>query len=365
MVRGRVTDRGKGIGRIEWRVNGVTVAVARRPEGAGPDFALSQRLSLDDGDNVIELTAYNAGNLLASPTARITVQRPAASDPAVPRLHVLTIGIDAYMDKGWTPPGAAKPLAFGPLGLAVKDANALGDALQKAGARQYAEVRVTKALDEAATITNLEVVIDRIAKDIHPRDTFVLFAASHGTSHNGQFFMIPQDYQGGTDPAALTSLAISQDRLQDWVANRIKAKHAVILLDTCESGALVGGATRSRIEVSASEAAVGRLHEATGRPVLTAAAEGQFAHEGVIGDGGIKHGIFTWAILDALRNGDRNGNGMIELSELVAHVQHGVPELAAKLGGKGRSATSFPVLGQQAARFGSRGEDFSLVSRIQ
>jgi hypothetical protein len=76
--------------------------------------------------------------------------------------------------------------------------------------------------------------------------------------------------------------------------------------------------------------------------VLTAAAEGQFAHEGVIGDGGIKHGIFTWAILDALRNGDRNGNGMIELSELVAHVQHGVPELAAKLGGKGRSATSFP-----------------------
>ena len=66
----------------------------------------------------------------------------------------------------------------------------------------------------------------------------------------------------------------------------------------------------------ASEAAIGRLHEATGRPVLTAAAEGKPAFEGYEG-----HGVFTWTLLDALKNGDRNGNGSIELSELVAHVQ--------------------------------------------
>ena len=65
----------------------------------------------------------------------------------------------------------------------------------------------------------------------------------------------------------------------------------------------------------ASEAAIGRLHEATGRPVLTAAAEGKPALEGHEGNG-----VFTWALLDALKNGDRNGNGTIELSELVAHV---------------------------------------------
>jgi hypothetical protein len=66
---------------------------------------------------------------------------------------------------------------------------------------------------------------------------------------------------------ALQDRAISLDRLQDWIADRIKAKKAIILLDTCESGALVGGYTRSRIDVPASEAAVGRLHEALGRPV--------------------------------------------------------------------------------------------------
>jgi hypothetical protein len=69
--------------------------------------------------------------------------------------------------------------------------------------------------------------------------------------------------------------------------------------------------------------------------VLTAAAEGKPAFEGYEG-----HGVFTWALLDALKNGDRNGNGFIELSELVAHVQDQVPRIAAKLNGRGRAAVA-------------------------
>jgi hypothetical protein len=100
---------------------------------------------------------------------------------------------------------------------------------------------------------------------------------------------------------------------------------------------------------------------------LTAAASGQFAHEGVIAGSGDRHGVFTWALLDALRNGDKNGDGVIELSELVGHVQTVVPKLAAKLGGDGRAAIAAPepVFGQQTPRFGSRGEDFVLARRLQ
>jgi hypothetical protein len=83
--------------------------------------------------------------------------------------------------------------------------------------------------------------------------------------------------------------------------------------------------------------------------VLTAAAAGQFAHEGLIGVTGERHGFFTWVVLDALRNGDSNGNGTIELSELVRHVQSVVPKVAA---GMVRAATQEPVTGKQAARFG-------------
>src|SRR5262249_43934338 len=162
---------------------------------------------------------------------------------------------------------------------------------------------------EQAARDKLEATVARFAQDIHPRDTVILFAAAHGYSVNGRFYLIPQDFQGGTNPEALTTRAIGQDRLQHWLANRIKAKKTIVLLDTCESGALIAGHPRSRTDVPASEASVGRLHEATGRPVLTAAALGQFAHEGLIARSGDRHGLFTWALLDALRNGDINGNG--------------------------------------------------------
>ena len=71
---------------------------------------------------------------------------------------------------------------------------------------------------------------------------------------------------------------------------------------------------------------MGRQHVATGRPVLTAAAAGQFVHEGVIAGTGERRGVFTCALLDALKNGDTNGDGYIQLSELVTHVQNMVPQ---------------------------------------
>jgi uncharacterized caspase-like protein len=138
----------------------------------------------------------------------------------------------------------------------------------------------------------------------------------------------------------------------------------VILLDTCESGALTGGYTKSRTAGPMSEAAVGRLHEATGRPVLTAASPGKAAYENYKG-----HGVFTYALMEALHLGDTNNNGKIEVTELAAHVEKRVPELFAELKQDGwvvkGLATARGAGGDaQTAHFGSTGEDFSLVARI-
>jgi WD40 repeat protein len=364
-VTARVTDMGKGVGRIEWRLNGITVGVASKPPGSGPHYEIKHIVALDRGENIVEVAAYNASNLLASPAARVKMF--SESGPAIvkSRLHVLVIGINNYIDKGWHPPGASGPVAFPPLALAAKDAIGLAAALKQGSGKLYADVRVTTLVDGAATIAGIERAIDGIAAAMHPRDSFIFFAAAHGTSENGRFYLIPQNFQSG--PGALQSSAIGQDRLQDWIANRIKAKRVVILLDTCESGALVAGHTRSRTEGDTFEVGLGRLHEATGRPVLTAAASGQFAHEGVIADSGERHGIFTWALLDALRRGDADGNGTIELSELAAHVQRMVPEIASRFKGTGRASIEAlaPVIGQQSARFGSRGEDYALVEKLR
>jgi hypothetical protein len=71
-VAARIKDRGKGIGRIEWRVNGVTTAVTNAQSGAGPEYEVKQALALDPGENAIEVVAYNARNLLASLPAQTT-----------------------------------------------------------------------------------------------------------------------------------------------------------------------------------------------------------------------------------------------------------------------------------------------------
>jgi hypothetical protein len=75
-----------------------------------------------------------------------------------------------------------------------------------------------------------------------------------------------------------------------WLANRIGTRKALILLDTCESGALIAGHKRSRTDTAASEPGIGRLHEATGRPVLPAAAAGQTAGDGLIAGSREGHG---------------------------------------------------------------------------
>ena len=91
----------------------------------------------------------------------------------------------------------------------------------------------------------------------------------------------------------------------------------------------------SGVDLASSEAALGRLNEATGRPVLTAAATDQAALEGYEG-----HGVFTYALLDALVNGDTNNDGKIELSELAAHIQ----TLAPKLSRETASFISFSLM---------------------
>jgi WD40 repeat protein len=369
-VAARVTDRGKGIGRIEWRLNGITAGVMSAPAGPGPDYDVTQDLALDPGkngvpgENRIEVMAYEGRNLLASLPAQTTVVYDGPADTTKPKLFVLAIGINKYVDKGWN------DMYFPPLTGSVPDAKAFTTEMEKAAAGQYEKVRVTLALDADATVEKLDETVTRIANEISPRDTFVLYAAAHGYSFGGNYYMIPQDYQGGPNPEALKDRAVSQEHVQEWLAKRIKAKRAIILLDTCESGALTGGYAKSRTEGAVSEAAVGRLHEAIGRPVITAASPGKSAYENYKG-----HGVFTYALIEALHKGDTNNNGKIEVTELAAHVEKRVPELFAELKQSGwvvKGLTAVPVRrgesGEedktQTAHFGSTGEDFSLVARL-
>jgi hypothetical protein len=334
-VEANLQDQGGGLGRAEWRINGITIGVVDKPA-----VTLKQSVALDPGDNVVELVAYNGANLVSSLPARAKIIWNGAEPTARPRLHVLVAGINQYVD------GALK------LTYAVPDAKAIAVAFQEAGKDHYEDVQVTFALDADATVTRLDRIFTDLAGKIRPRDVFVFFAAAHGKTVDGRYYMVPQDLRYQNEQS-LVHNGIGQNKLQEWFA-KIAAKKAVLIFDTCEAGSLASGrvsmASAQQVATRGLEqkAALGRLIQATGRATLTATTSTQDALEGYGG-----HGVFTFAILDALARGDTNGNGLIELAELIQHVDGLVPAIAEKLLG----AKQFP----QMDAFGS---NFALARQV-
>jgi WD40 repeat protein len=101
IVEAVVAGQGGGIGRAEWRINGVTVGVVEKPApvAAGKPVALKQAMALDPGENTVELVAYNGANLVASAPARAKVTWTGTEPSVPPRLYLLAVGINDYLDE--------------------------------------------------------------------------------------------------------------------------------------------------------------------------------------------------------------------------------------------------------------------------
>lgn len=331
-----LSDEGGGIGRIEWRLNGMTVEVqptrAAAPLDAGDGPQAAARLALEPGENVIEIIAYNAAGLVASAPERVVVTWDGVATTEPPVLHVLAVGVNDYAD------GRLK------LNFAANDARAFADAMQRAGSGIYSAVQVTTLLDGDVTADRLDAAFAEIGARARPQDVFLFFLAGHGKTVDGKYYFIPQDFRfDGED--AIARRAIGQDRWQEWAA-RVKARKSVMIYDTCESGSLTG--SRSVDAAMAQSAAVERLTRAMGRTILSAATDDAPALEGYQG-----HGVMTWALLDGIGAGDSNGNATIEVTELASHLDLKVPEISS-------AAFGF----RQVPQMSIKGSDFAIGSAV-
>lgn len=328
-------DEGGGIGRVEWRLNGMTVEVqpTRAPVALDEGLPTARaRMALDPGENIIEVVAYNAAGLLASPPRQMSVTWDGVASSEPPVLHVLAVGVNDYAD------GRLQ------LKYAAADAQAFADAMKKAGAGLFKSVNVVTLLDRDVTEAKLDVAFTEMGKQAKSQDVFLFFLAGHGKTVEGKYYFIPQDFRfEGDDP--IRSHGINQDRWQEWAA-RIKAKKSVMIYDTCESGSLTG--TRSVDAAMAQSAAVERLTRAMGRTILSASTDDAPALEGYQG-----HGVMTWAMLDAMGQADANGNATIEVTELASFLDVKVPEV------------SFAAFGlRQVPQMSIKGSDFALGSKV-
>ena len=226
---------------------------------------------------------------------------------------------------------------------------------RRPGASTTRSVNVTFALDGDATVAGLDRIFAELAAKVRPRDVFVFFAAGHGKTIDGRYYMLPQDikYQNEQSLVAAASARTScrpgsPDRGQEGRADLRYLRGGIAYRSACN-------ATRGGLE---QKAALGRLIQATGRATLTASTATQEAYEGYGG-----HGVFTFAILDALARGDTNSNGLIELAELIQHVDGLVPAITEKRWGAKQFpqmdayGSNFALARQVAALAPAKGED--------
>lgn len=175
--------------------------------------------------------------------------------------------------------------------------------------------------DGQATRNNILAAFhDRLADAGTGRDDRVfVFFAGHGAtrrlaSGRDLGYIIPVDSR----PADFARDAIAMTDIQN-IAESLRAKHVMFVMDACYSGL---GLTRA----GPSPAAFLRDNaRRSARQMLTAGGGDQ-----QVADGGPNgHSVFTWVLLQALAGkGDLNGDGLITGTELAAYVAPAVAAVA-------------------------------------
>jgi hypothetical protein len=193
-----LTEREGGIGRIEWRVNGVTVGVGTpvSPSPSGRLLRLTRTLLLESGNNDIEVVAYNNRNRVASVPALVAVQSatPAAASGVktspqgpvaapTPRLFVLAAGTNNYSDQRFR------------LTYSVPDAMAIGQAFTETGKGLYQSIEVKLMRDTDVTREKLDAAFAELAGKIEPTDVFVAVPRGSRQDAGWALLLRPADLQ--------------------------------------------------------------------------------------------------------------------------------------------------------------------------
>ncbi|GAB1722833.1 MAG: hypothetical protein NTNFB01_17290 [Nitrospira sp.] len=306
-VKLRITHLGQGTGRVVLRVDGQELAGRYQAPALTPGGVVELPLELAEGTREVTAELIDGRGIGSKPvTARIQVRGQANAEPAT--LHVLAVGVTNYRDGD-----LRRGVAF-----AASDAVAIAGRLKERGALlpTFHERVVTKTLvDQQVTVEQIDATLKMMAAKARPEDVFVLFMAGHGTTLDDEYYFMPWDLDYEND-AALRRQAISQTRLREW-QSRLPAR-SLFLLDTCRAGTVLQLASRAGEDKNA----LAKMIRLSQRNVIVATSADRIALEGHEG-----HGVFSWAVLDALLHADYDDNGRVDVTDIATHVRKHVPAI--------------------------------------
>jgi uncharacterized caspase-like protein len=251
---------------------------------------------------------------------------------ATSSLHILAVGINTYMNSAYN------------LNYAQPDAKAFVEKLTHiSNQRIFKNIDKVEIYNEQATKENIIKGFNSIIAKAKPEDVFVFFYAGHGSldddhkdkDGDSPFYFVPTDVTKlYGDPEQLQKKGLSGAELRDHLT-RIKSTKQIVLMDACHSGGALKG-----INVRAAgsdEKAIVQLARSSGVVWIASSGTKQFATEFDV----LKHGVFTYALLEALSGKDDNGDEKITVNELKLFMEERVPELTKQYGGQAQYPTGY------------------------
>lgn len=321
-----VYNGGSGFSEFNLFQNGKLVVSDRGLEEVpvGQYITKKYKLSLVNDLNTFSALVKNKQNIDSRPSEfklQYTGEVIATSS-----LYVLAIGINQYKNERYN------------LNYAYDDALSFVEELKLKGGEIYREINVTAVYNEEATKLGIIKGLDEIKAKAQPEDVFVFYYAGHGTiddTQNNKYFFVPTDVtQLYGDSTQLVTKAISSDELKLHLSE-IKAQKQLVLMDACHSGGAIE--TLSTRSAGSEEKAMIQLARAAGIVMIASSGSQQFSTEFTI----LKHGVFTYSLLEAMNGAGDNGDGNITVSEIKQYMEESVPELTKKHGGSAQYPTGF------------------------
>lgn len=245
---------------------------------------------------------------------------------ATSTLHVLAIGINTYKNAAYN------------LNYAQPDAFSFVEKLSERSKAIFKSINRVEIYDEEATKENIATGFKTIISRAKPEDVFMFYYAGHGTldeENNEEYYLVPTDITKlYGDPAQLHARGLSATDLKGFLT-QIKSQKQIILMDACHSGgALKSLSTRG---VATDEKAMVQLARSSGVVMIASSGTKQLATEFEA----LKHGVFTYALLEALDGKADNGDKKITVNELKFYMEDRVPELTKQYGGQAQYPTGY------------------------
>ena len=332
----KIVDSGGGIGDIRLYLNGAAVMLdssrgVKVVSNSQNEISKTYNLKLTKGLNSLRAIAFNGDNTMQSSDALYEITATFQADTK-PALYAVVIGINDYKNPKLQ------------LNYAVADATLFSGSLKKGASGLFEKVHI-KMLTTAEATTNENIIKElKAMRSLNPDDLFVFYVASHGTVDDGEYFLITSNV-GSTRTEKLRADAVSQTVFKELIAN-IPATKKLIIIDTCNAGALGGAIQTAMLTRGMSEdTAMKVLSRAVGSTVLSASTSIQEALEGYNG-----HGLFTYVLSEGLQGkADKGKTGYVRTTELADYVDNEVPILAEKIFKKAQyptisiSGQGFPV----------------------